>query len=293
MKKLILSMVIAGSCLVAVAQMPDTSRQQQWNNSNPPDTSMQPQWNNDNRTDSMSQQPQWNNGNRADTVNQQTQWNNSNRTGTMEQQQQWNNGNSADSMRLQNLNNGNSFDSSKMNQQSMPMETTPAATGTPGSANLAPSQPVSTDVRNNDPMADTVNMRSATEQGTTGNNTSVNPAATFTTGDSTSGSNQAIPVDGTMSTNQSASTGNMPRGVNIPEASTLLTGLGKWSALPILNTFVPEDVVNKLKTAHGEKLYDITMLKTGENQYSYSARVQESGVYSTVIVQGDTTTVNQ
>jgi hypothetical protein len=254
MKKFILLTMVSGSCLMAAAQMPDTSRQQQWNNSNPPDTTMQQQWNSDNRPDSMIPQPQWNNGNRPDSTN--------------------------------------------INLQVTPMETAPSSAGTPDTMNISTPQPVNTDVRNTDPLADSVNMRSATEPAATENNTSVTTPAAITTGDSATATTRAmpaetVPAEGNLSTTQSASTGNMPRGVNIPEASTLLTGLGKWSSLPVLNTFVPEEVVNKLKAEHGEKLYDITMLKTGENQYAYSARVQENGIYSTVIVQGDTVAVTQ
>lgn len=67
----------------------------------------------------------------------------------------------------------------------------------------------------------------------------------------------------------------------------MMTGLGKWSALPILNTYVPQDVVDKIKTEHGDHLYDITMLKTGENQYAYSARVHDNGVYRNIIINDD------
>jgi len=238
MKKLILSTIISGGYLMATAQVPDTARQQQWNNGST-DTTMQQQWNSGNRPDSIT-----------------------------------------------------------ISTSTAPTEVAPAATVSPDTMSIAPSQPMNTDVRNTDPMADTVNMKTTAEPAVIENNTAVSPAETRTATDSTAAANTTVPVEtapveASTVTEQSGSAAVLPRGVNIPEASTLTTGLGKWSALPVLNTFVPEEVVNKLKMEHGEKLYDITMLKTGENQYAYSARVQENGVYNTVILKGDTVAVNQ
>ncbi len=230
MKKSILLLLVSGSCLVAAAQTPDTTRLQQLNVVYPPDSTV-------------------------------------------------------------------------ITPQVAPVEAAPPATTVPDTMNIPPAQPVNTDVKNSEPLADTINVKTTlTEPSVPDTNTDVIPIVPLPSGDTMLTTVPAVPApqetmppQQTMPAEQTVSNTNynLPRGVNNPESTVLLTGLNKWSALPILNTYVPQDVVDKLKMEHGDKLYDITMLKTGESQYGYSARVQENGIYRTVMVNGNTTAANQ
>ncbi|MFT3680437.1 MAG: hypothetical protein QM791_09210 [Ferruginibacter sp.] len=93
-----------------------------------------------------------------------------------------------------------------------------------------------------------------------------------------------VPATQTDMQNSMNTTNALPRGVNVDWSAASSSGLGKWSALPILNTWVPQPVVDQMKSQYGDKLYDITTLKIGDNQYAYSARIQENGVYKAVMV---------
>jgi hypothetical protein len=79
------------------------------------------------------------------------------------------------------------------------------------------------------------------------------------------------------------------RGVN----NIVQTGLNTFAALPLLNTYVPDAVVNQLKGQYGDKLYDITMLKVNENQFGYAVRTQDNGVYTTTMVNDTASNMNQ
>ena len=124
-------------------------------------------------------------------------------------------------------------------------------------------------------------------------NVTVSPSTIVT--DSTVTAPAPAPVTNNVSTmpattnqnntnNMNNNTAPLPRGVNVVDAAALQTGLNRFSALPILNTYVPEAMVTQLKNQYGDKLYDITMLKTGENQYGYAVRTQENGTYKFEVV---------
>lgn len=182
---------------------------------------------------------------------------------------------------------------------------TPSITTLPDSMLVPQSQPVNTDVRNNGPINDTTSMQTTNQlPSASDSSNTVIPVVPLPSADSMridqttpQNSNSTAPADvvpaqtNNMSSTQpmntvSKSDYSMPRGVNNPDAS--FTGLNKWSALPVLNTYVPQDVVDKMRSTYGDKLYDITMLKTGENQYGYSARVQENGVYKSIVTNANT-----
>lgn len=182
---------------------------------------------------------------------------------------------------------------------------TPSITTLPDSMLVPQSQPVNTDVRNNGPINDTTSMQTTNQlPSASDSSNTVIPVVPLPSADSMridqttpQNSNSTAPADvvpaqtNNMSSTQpmntvSTSDYSMPRGVNNPDAS--FTGLNKWSALPVLNTYVPQDVVDKMRSTYGDKLYDITMLKTGENQYGYSARVQENGVYKSIVTNANT-----
>jgi len=186
---------------------------------------------------------------------------------------------------------------------------TPSITTLPDSMLVPQSQPVNTDVRNNGPITDTASLQTTNQlpAGSDSSNTTIPvvplPSADSMRIDQTTPQNSSstapaavVPAqtDSMSSTRDiqqmnavSTSDYSMPRGVNNPDAS--FTGLNKWSALPVLNTYVPQDVVDQMRSAYGDKLYDITMLKTGENQYGYSARVQENGVYKSIVTNANNT----
>jgi hypothetical protein len=62
-----------------------------------------------------------------------------------------------------------------------------------------------------------------------------------------------------------------------------------YAALPVLETYVPDALVSKLKDLYGAKLYDITWVKSSDNQDVYVVRTQENGVYQTQWVNADGT----
>lgn len=206
-----------------------------------------------------------------------------------------------DSTRQPQLNTTYPPDSTMANPNQAPVQmTTPGTTTMPDSMSIPPYQPatplqsappnlpVNTDVRNNTMPQDSGTAAPLSPADSTASTTDMSVPAVPVTSPS---SNETMPATGTMGTmtneksmQTSGTDYNLPRGVNNPSSDMMMTGLGKWSALPILNTYVPQEVVDKIKAEHGDHLYDITMLKTGENQYAYSARVQDNGVYHNVIV---------
>lgn len=197
-----------------------------------------------------------------------------------------------DTTRQQQLNGSTPLDSTRMAPQAAPVEVAPVITQ-PSTLNVAPATPMNTDVRNNAPLADTINaVIPATTSATADTTTVVVPVVPFTTGDTMLITTPAAPVKENMQAvhnMQNNTNYTLPRGVHVPEASMISNGLGKWSALPILNTYVPQEIVNKLKGDHGDKLYDITMIKTGDSQYAYNARIQENGVYTTIMINDNIT----
>lgn len=118
----------------------------------------------------------------------------------------------------------------------------------------------------------------------TGNGTMTDPASTD---HSTVPEVSAHPVTLSNNTNENG----MVRGVN--NSSTAITGLNRFSALPVLETWVPAAVVDQLSKKYSDQLYDITMLKTGENQYGYVIRLQENGMYRTETVTDAGAAANQ
>lgn len=66
---------------------------------------------------------------------------------------------------------------------------------------------------------------------------------------------------------------------------TQLIGLNRYAALPQLSTWVPENIVSTLSSRYGNNLYDITMVKSSEeNKHHYIVRTQENGLFTTHII---------
>jgi hypothetical protein len=179
-------------------------------------------------------------------------------------------------------NSGNTDSTNNINNNNAPNNNTPDNSNNASSpSSLAnPGITDSAGKTNNAPVNVTVSP-SATVTDSTGaatapvtNNNSNMPATTTTQNN----------LNNVNNNNNNNATAALPRGVNVVDAVALQTGLTRFSALPILNTYVPEAMVTQLKNQYGDKLYDITMLKTGENQYGFAVRTQENGTYKSEMV---------
>jgi len=134
-------------------------------------------------------------------------------------------------------------------------------------------------------------------------NSTVNPSAnsatngtvapmTSTTGNSTNKEMTNHAMDSSnVTTNSTRHDAALPG--RVMNANGLQNGLQKSAALPVLNTYVPGAIVTQLKNQYGEKLYDITMLKTGQQQYAYAFRTQENGVYKSEVVGDNGAAINK
>lgn len=65
-------------------------------------------------------------------------------------------------------------------------------------------------------------------------------------------------------------------------SETMMIGLTRFAAVPVLSSYVPDDVVGRLKTKYGDKIYDILRVKAvaGTDQYKYIVRWQENGLFT-------------
>ncbi|TWF33926.1 hypothetical protein FHW36_111117 [Chitinophaga polysaccharea] len=58
------------------------------------------------------------------------------------------------------------------------------------------------------------------------------------------------------------------------------------AALPVMETYVPQDVVNKLESKYGSALYDITTLQSVNGVDRYCVRTLNNGIAEAVTVDG-------
>ncbi len=79
-----------------------------------------------------------------------------------------------------------------------------------------------------------------------------------------------------MSLLMGSSVAAVAQGAPMPNAN--VSGAAVPLTQPVLNTFVPEDIIAKVKSVHGAGLYSITMLKGVDSQAIYGVTVIESGV---------------
>jgi hypothetical protein len=70
-------------------------------------------------------------------------------------------------------------------------------------------------------------------------------------------------------------------------SETMMIGLTRFAAVPVLSSYVPDDVVGRLKTKYGDKIYDILRVKAvaGTEQYKYIVRWQENGLFTSDTVE--------
>jgi hypothetical protein len=56
------------------------------------------------------------------------------------------------------------------------------------------------------------------------------------------------------------------------------------ASLPVLETYVPQTVIDKLKNKYGSKLYDITTINVSAGNPLYVVRTEDNWVYTTQTV---------
>lgn len=100
--------------------------------------------------------------------------------------------------------------------------------------------------------------------------------------------NSEVPaVTGTANNNMNTNTTSNMNSGYAHYSETVNIGMTRFAAMPVLTTYVPDEVVSMLKNKYGDKLYDITRLNaTGTEQYKYIVRFQENGIYNTETVDG-------
>lgn len=59
------------------------------------------------------------------------------------------------------------------------------------------------------------------------------------------------------------------------------TGLNTINNAPVLSSYIPTEIITRLKSVYGNKLYDITMMKKSDSKFLYIIRVKENGAYIT------------
>lgn len=59
------------------------------------------------------------------------------------------------------------------------------------------------------------------------------------------------------------------------------TGLNTINNAPVLSSYIPAEIITRLKSVYGNKLYDITMMKKSDSRFLYIIRVRENGAYIT------------
>ena len=62
-----------------------------------------------------------------------------------------------------------------------------------------------------------------------------------------------------------------------------------YAALPVLETNVPQDIIDKMKSKYGDALYDITTIVGTSGQTQYVVRSLKNGQYETDYVSEDGT----
>ena len=65
------------------------------------------------------------------------------------------------------------------------------------------------------------------------------------------------------------------------------TPVGFTVTLPVINTYVPEEVITTAINKYGNSIYSITQLKTQGNAESYQVGLIENGVLRTVLMDND------
>lgn len=91
------------------------------------------------------------------------------------------------------------------------------------------------------------------------------------------------------------STNNSNAGMSSVSAGTMtsnwnIQGQPGYASLPVLESYVPEDVVAKVRTKYSS-VYDISAVKHTADQVAYTVRYNDNGVFKTEIIGEDGNTV--
>jgi hypothetical protein len=127
-----------------------------------------------------------------------------------------------------------------------------------------------------DSTASMNNTRKSDSTGSVNNNSNINSANTNTKSNvnsSTSNSNQMSPAFPSKVSN-----------------SQNIAGQPGYASLPILESYVPADVVAKVKSKYNS-VYDISSIKHTADQKAYFVRYLDNGVYKTEIIGEDGNTI--
>ncbi|MBC9929570.1 hypothetical protein [Chitinophaga qingshengii] len=65
------------------------------------------------------------------------------------------------------------------------------------------------------------------------------------------------------------------------------------AALPVMEDYIPSNIMSNLKTTYGSDLYDITSMKCTSGSDCYTVRVIKNGVVQSFVVNADGNTVVQ
>ncbi|MGN7818648.1 DUF1682 domain-containing protein [Chitinophaga varians] len=65
------------------------------------------------------------------------------------------------------------------------------------------------------------------------------------------------------------------------------------AALPVMEDYIPSDILSNLKTTYGSDLYDVTSMKCNNGGDCYTVRVIKNGAVQTFVVNSDGNTVVQ
>ena len=63
------------------------------------------------------------------------------------------------------------------------------------------------------------------------------------------------------------------------------------NTVPVRQTYIAENVVNKFKSIYGDKLYDIRLIRSANNKYIYVVRTQSDGIYTSFYLNEEGTVI--
>ena len=133
-----------------------------------------------------------------------------------------------------------------------------------------------------DSTASMNNSMKSDSTGSVNNNSNINNTTTNTQSNvnsSTSNSNQMTPAFPSTINTSTTNTSMINNIQNIP-------GLPGYASLPVLESYVPADVVSKVKSKYNY-VYDITPIKHTTDQTAYVVRHLDNGAYKTEIIGED------
>jgi hypothetical protein len=120
----------------------------------------------------------------------------------------------------------------------------------------------------------------------TQNNGTINNSSQSLDNNSTTPDNSNVNNNNSLNGNANTTTGDFS--TTMSNSATMNSALMAGNGLPVLETFVPSDLVNTLRTKYGANLYDITAVKGANATDIYMVRTG-MGNYTTSWVNADGT----